>query len=391
LPPVVAGPEAVRYRDAIVLGERLAGRYEVLREIGRGGMGVVYLARDPLLEREVALKVIAAGALDAESRERLLREARVVARLDHPSIMSLYDIGEDDGRLFLVMPFVPGTTLRPLIVEGELRLTDVVDIGIQAAGALEHSHRAGVLHRDVKPENIMVDRWGGALRIRVMDFGLASVASGARLTHSGVIVGTGAYLSPERLTGGVADERADLYALGTVLYECVAGRLPFDGDAYALLYQIVHETPRPLRALARVDDALEQIVMRCLAKAPERRPQHARELRDALTGCRARVADSGEAVALLSTLPRRAAPRPPPGRAGPFVGRQQELAELGRRLDAALGGEAHLCLVAGESGSGKSRLLEELAAMALLRGACVLDGCFAELDEALPLQGFQTS
>ncbi len=174
----------------------LGNRYEVLRELGRGGMGVVYLARDPLLDREVAIKVIPTGVLDAQLHERFRREARAVARLDYPGVVGIHDFGSDDGSLFYVMPLVRGQNLRELAATETLALGEIIDVSRQVAKALEYSHAGGIIHRDIKPENVMVTREGdGKLRARVTDFGLAMTARERRLTDTGMVVGTLAYLA----------------------------------------------------------------------------------------------------------------------------------------------------------------------------------------------------
>src|SRR5437899_1198987 len=158
-----------------MIGSKLASRYEILGELGRGGMGVVYRARDPLLNREVAVKLISSHDLTPELEERFQREAQLVAQMDHPAIVPIHDLGRDQASLFFVMPLVGGTTLLRLIRDQSLRLGEVVDIGVQAAEALDYSHSRGVVHRDIKPANIMVtrDEGGSGVRVRVMDFGLA--------------------------------------------------------------------------------------------------------------------------------------------------------------------------------------------------------------------------
>jgi ABC-type transport system substrate-binding protein len=349
-------------------------------------MGIVYLARDPLLERDVALKLIGEDSLTPELRYRFLREARVVAKLDHPGIVSVYDIGEHGDALFFVMPVVQGTDLRQRLEQAPLRLRELVELGVQASEALAYSHAQGVIHRDIKPENILLLQDSGeGLRIRIADFGLAVAASEHRLTRSGAVIGTVGYLSPEQVAGKAVDARADLYALGTVLYECVAGIPPFEGDVQALLYRIAHEIPRPLRSVAGdVDEELELAIMACLEKDPARRPQQARELASTLTRYRGKIATTERAESLLATTVK---PMRPPMRA-PFVGRHAEFAALQQRLNAAVTGESQLVLVAGETGIGKTRLLDELESLAHARSLRVLRGHFAELDEALPYQGF---
>ena len=265
-----------------MIGTRLLDRYELTDVLGRGGMGVVYRAQDPRLEREVAVKMIPPAALTPEAESRFRREARLVARLDHPSIVPIYDFGVHEGSLFLVMPVLQGRTLDALIRDRELQLGDTLEIIAQAADALDFSHRHDVLHRDIKPENLMVQRVGDGPRVRIMDFGLAVAARADRLTRSGQLFGTLAYVSPERAARSrEEDARSDIYALATVLYECLAGEPPFRGTSVALLYRIAHEHPPSLRDRGvMVDRELEWIVLGCLAKDPDARLQAAGELRD---------------------------------------------------------------------------------------------------------------
>jgi serine/threonine-protein kinase len=274
-----------------MIGQKLGNRYEVLRELGRGGMGVVYLARDTFLEREIAVKLIKASELSVDVRARFLREARVVAKMNHPGIVAVHDIGEHGDALFLVMAFVPGSNLRELFERGEvLRLDELLDLGIQASDALEHAHSLGVVHRDVKPENIMVVRKAGeGLRVLLMDFGLAMALSEQRLTNSGAVMGTVAYMSPEQVAGQGVDARTDVYSLGTVLFEGLSGDVPFSGaDIASILYRIAHQPPPALRSVAaHVDPELAAVVMACLEKDPARRTQRPRDLAAALQRYRA--------------------------------------------------------------------------------------------------------
>ena len=267
-----------------MINTRLSNRYEIIGELGRGGMGVVYRARDPILSREVAVKLISSTDLTAELEGRFQREAQVVAQMDHPAIVPIHDLGRHEGSLFFVMPLVGGTTLLRLIREQSLRLGDVVDIGIQVAEALEYSHARGVVHRDIKPANIMVTREeGSGARVRVMDFGLAHAATESRLTKTGTLVGTVAYLSPEQIASRAFDGRSDIYSLGVVLYECLVGEPPFTGEVQSILYRIVHEIPQPPRGLgAEIREELQDIILRCLEKDPAKRPQKAGQVAEAL-------------------------------------------------------------------------------------------------------------
>ena len=370
------------------LGERLADRFVLTAEIGRGGMGVVYRAQDTVLGREVAVKMISSGLLDAAAVERFRREARTLAQLDHPSILPIHDFGEHQDALFLVMPLVKGTSLRQRIRQADLRLGEALEIAAQVAEALDYSHARGVIHRDIKPENIMIVEELHGLRARVMDFGLARSTTATRVTRGGALLGTLAYLSPEQVGERPMDGRADLYALGTVLYECLCGEPPFSGTTEALLYRVAHEAPPSFeRRGVELDGELAALVLACLAKDPAERPASGGALAAALRRLAGRLGSSlRTAVLAPRVLEPRQGLRPPPGDT-PLVGRLAELGELRARLDAALAGECQLVLLAGETGSGKSRLLEELARLATVRGIRVLRGRFAERQGTLPYQG----
>jgi ABC-type transport system substrate-binding protein len=369
-----------------MIGTRLANRYEIAAELGRGGMGFVYLPHDPLLNRDVAVKLIPPTQLGPESEQRFQREAQVVAQMDHPAIVQIYDFGRHDDSLFFVMALVQGTSLRAFLRQ-ESRLGDIVDVGIQVAEALEYSHTRGVVHRDIKPENVMVAREEGlGVRVRVMDFGLARAATEHRLTRTGTLLGTLGYLSPEQITAKDVDGRADIYALGTMLYECLTGEPPFAGEAQAVVYRIVHEFPQPPRAIGvAVDEELETLVMACLAKSPAERPQRAGEVAEALRRYRTRMRDSDRSRTFSGVTRSYAADRPA---ASPFVGRAKDLAALQQRLNAALAGECQFVVVGGEPGIGKTRLLDEVEALARARQVRVLHGRSIEQDRAFPYQGF---
>ena len=370
-----------------VISAKLANRYELIGELGRGGMGVVYRARDPLLNREVAVKLISSNDLTPELEGRFQREAQLVAQMDHPAIVPIHDLGHDQGSLFFVMPLVSGTNLQRLIRDQSLRLGEVIDIGIQAAEALEYSHSRGVVHRDIKPANIMVtrDEGGSGARVRVMDFGLAHSATESRLTKTGTLVGTVAYLSPEQVASRAFDGRSDIYSLGVVLYECLVGEPPFTGEVQSILYRIVHEIPQPPRALgAEIREELEDIILRCLAKDPAKRPQKAGQVAEALRRHRSSLASDEFRMSVVLSASRVIA-RPA---ASVFVGREKEFAELQRRLNNAIAGEGQFAVVAGEPGIGKTRLLEELKNLATVRKIRVLYGRFVEQDRSFSYQGF---
>jgi ABC-type transport system substrate-binding protein len=369
-----------------MLKSKLSNRYEIASELGRGGMGVVYRARDPILNRDVAVKLIGSSELTSDIEERFQREAQIVAQMDHPGIVPIHDLGRHEGSLFFVMPFVEGTNLRRLLWDSSLRLGEVLDIAIQVADALEYSHSRGVVHRDIKPENIMVVREeGGSPRVRVMDFGLAYASSENRLTKTGTLIGTVGYLSPEQVSSHGFDGRSDIYSLGVVLYECLTGEPPFTGEVQSVLYRIVHEVPQPPRALgAEIREELESIVLQCLEKDPARRPQKAGHVAEALRRHRAglRTDEFGMSVVVTAS---RTYQRPS---ASAFIGREKEFTELQHRLNAAVGGACQFAVVAGEPGIGKTRLLEELKKLATMRKIRVLYGRFVEQDRAFSYQGF---
>ncbi|MHC4940725.1 MAG: ABC transporter substrate-binding protein [Planctomycetota bacterium] len=368
-----------------MLGTTLQDRYVLNAELGRGGMGVVYRAHDPVLDRDVAVKVIPPTHVSPETEERFRREAQLVAQMDHPGIVPVYDFGSHEDSLFLVMPVVPGTSLRPFLEDRSLLLGDVLDVGIAVAEALDYSHSRGVVHRDIKPENTMIERDGsGRLRTRVMDFGLARVSTKTRITQTGMLVGTMSYVSPEQITSIEADHRCDIYSLGTMLYECLAGRTPFAGEMQSVLYRIVHELPQGLRdSGVDVDEELDQLILQCLAKDPAERPQSAGAVAQTLRRVaeRMRESDRHRSVMLRGT---GTAVRPA---VAPFVGRKKEVAAVQARLNAAVAGECQLVLLGGEPGSGKSRILDELENLANARHLRVLHGRFIE-QQSFPYQGF---
>jgi len=248
-----------------VVGSSIS-HYKILAKLGEGGMGVVYKAEDTKLERAVALKFLAAHLVDeGEAKERFLREAKAAAALHHPNICPVYEIDEAQGKTFLAMAFLEGEPLEDGIAKGPLPLKDALEIGRQLAEGLSAAHGKGIIHRDIKPANILVSPEG---RATIMDFGLARLTEASRLTKAEQTVGTAAYMSPEQMQGVEADHRTDIWALGCVLYEMVAGVRPFQGEyAQALAYEIVNQAVEPLTGVrAGVPMELEFIVSKCMAK-----------------------------------------------------------------------------------------------------------------------------
>jgi serine/threonine protein kinase/tetratricopeptide (TPR) repeat protein len=278
------------------------GRFRVLKTLGEGGMGVVYAAHDDRLDRPIAIKMMRAS--DAVARERLLREARAAAKLTHANICRLYEIGEADGELFIAMELLEGESLASRLSRGPMTVTEVAPIALSILDALSALHAAGLVHRDLKPSNVFLTPGG----VKLLDFGLAREAVGleaageTRLTLPGVVVGTPQYMAPEQATGGDADARTDLFALGAILFETLAGRPAFTGGTMVdVLHAVMHEQPPVLTGSPAVS-AVDRVVHRALAKRPDDRfhdaAEMARGLRQALA-----VADTGE-VARARTVVR---------------------------------------------------------------------------------------
>ena len=268
-----------------VLGVEIADRYRLEERLGAGGMSTVYRALDSVLERQVAVKLLAEHLSEDEGFvARFRREALAAAKLIHPNVVQVYDSGHDAGahRHFIVMEFVAGPTVGQVMRErGRLAVADAVDIVSQACEGLEYAHRHGVIHRDVKPGNLLVNPDGV---VKLADFGIAKAAEDSRITQIGSVVGTAAYLSPERARGDEATASADVYSLGVVMYQLLAGRLPFESGSLTELATRQQEgSPDPLDALnPDVPAALARAVTRALAPTPERRYRSAAEMRDAV-------------------------------------------------------------------------------------------------------------
>jgi len=363
-------------------GTLLTNRYRIDEKIGEGGMGVIYRAHDTLLNRPVAIKSLVPALAGEEGIKRLLREAQAAAQLTHPNIVSVHDVIDDGAQRLIIMEYVEGRPLSDLI---PLEVPRALDLAVQVCRALEYAHSQRVIHRDIKPENIMVTSGNVA---KVADFGLARSEGRTRLTQSGLIVGTVAYMAPEQVLGGTVDARSDLYSFGCVLYEVLTGRRPFDGDdPFTVLSQHVNVMPvAPRWHNGAIPPTLDAVIMRLLAKDPADRYQTAAAVADALAPVSAEpegaaVPVRAEAPATRTALLQRIV-------RGRLVGRASELQELREHLDRMLGGEGRLVLLSGEPGIGKTRLAEELAVYAHLRGAWVLRGHCYEQEVGVPYLPF---
>ncbi len=284
--------------------ERRIGPYAIVEEVGRGGMGVVFKARDKRLDRLVAIKMLTPGLnADETAKSRFIAEARAAAGLEHPNIATIYDIGEaTDGRLYIAMAFYEGETLSDRLERGALEIDEAVGIARHVAAGLIRAHERHIVHRDIKPANILLVEGGG---VKILDFGIAKIANLA-LTQSGATIGTVAYMSPEQARGGEVDHRSDIWSLGVVLYEMLAARRAFDGVYQdAVIYAILHEQPAPLRELRKeVPGSLSGIVDRALQRDPADRFESAEALLNALTHLDGRAAASVPSR-LPSAIPER--------------------------------------------------------------------------------------
>ena len=315
----------VESQPTALVGRKL-GPYEILALLGRGGMGVVYVAEDTRLRRRVALKLLPQEMSDRPERlKRFRREAKTVAALSHPNIVTLHSVEDAEGFHFLTMELIEGETLAEAIPQQGFSLERAVDVAHALASALSAAHDRGVLHRDLKPSNVMVSPNGW---VKVLDFGLAKLRPEDELTwiggdgtsllqtQEGKVLGTPSYMSPEQLRGQTADERSDIFSLGLVFYEMLAGRLPFSGETSAeRIASVLRDAPRPLPELRpEIPSSVVRVVERCLQKEPDKRYQSALALREDLANLKreleiSKLIESGAISATRRAKASRLSPR----------------------------------------------------------------------------------
>ena len=293
-------------------GRNTLGRYELLEELGRGAMGVVYKAFDPAVSRIVALKTVRLDITGRDREElirRLRQEAQAAGRLEHPNIVTIFDAGEADGLFYLTMQFVKGQTLGELIAQRKLLpVKEVLAMIEQLCDGLHYAHERGIVHRDLKPSNIITSAEGTQ---KIVDFGVAKIVE-AGTTRAGVVIGTPSYMSPEQAQGGRVDRRSDIFSLGAIFYELLTGEKPFPGNTpTAIIYKIIHEDPIPPRAIEpTVDPRLESVVRKVLAKSPFERFQTCREFQEALRASATKTAPRPEMVEVREPEAKPAQPVP---------------------------------------------------------------------------------
>ena len=261
-------PQPAVSKDAVI-----AGKYRVIEELGRGGMGIVYKAEDTRLKRPVALKFLPPELVHIpEIKDRFMREAQAAAALDHPNICTVYEFDQAEDKAFISMAYIEGQSLRKRIDSGPLELEEALRIATQVAEGLQEAHKRGIVHRDIKSANIMIDARGQA---KVMDFGLARVAGATLMTREGTTMGTVTYMSPEQAQGKEVDHRTDIWSFGVVLYEMLTGELPFKGEhEQAIIHSILKDKPKSItEQKAEIPPSIEQIVFRAIEKDPDKRYQ----------------------------------------------------------------------------------------------------------------------
>lgn len=260
-----------------MIGTILGGRYEILEVVGSGGMAIVYKAKDKLLDRCVAVKMLRDELQDDKDFvERFKAEARSAASLNHPNVVSVFDVGTDGDREYFVMEYIEGITLKEIIDTKQLGWKTACSYGVQIAGAIEHAHRKNIVHRDIKPHNIMITKDNV---VKVTDFGIARAVTSSTIVRAGNVIGSVHYFSPEQASGGAVDFKSDIYSMGVVLYEMLTGKVPFDAEnpvAIAKMH-VDNQARPPMELNPEIPEAVNDIVLKAIAKQPSKRYQKSEE------------------------------------------------------------------------------------------------------------------
>ncbi|MDP2727721.1 MAG: protein kinase, partial [Dehalococcoidia bacterium] len=296
--------------------ETLGGRYRLLEPAGQGGMALVFKAQDSLLDRVVAIKVLRdSWAADADFVSRFRQEARAAARLSHPNIVAIYDVGEDSGRHYIVMEYIEGRSLKEELRQGPLNPLRIVEIGVQICSGLQYAHLKGIIHRDIKPHNILLCQDVA----KIADFGIARAVGSATQTRGGEVLGSPQYLSPEQVKGEEATAASDIYSLGILLYEASTGNPPFQAEStVATALKHINETPVPPQQVnAQIPSPLEAIILKAMAKEPQRRFTNAAQMGQALSDCLARSREETTSLRAVPLPPALIVSTPAPAQAAP--------------------------------------------------------------------------
>lgn len=350
-------------KEALPRGTTFANRYEIIEVLGKGGMGKVYKALDKEINEEVAIKFLKPEiAEDKSIIERFRNELKLARRIAHKNVCKMYHLAKEEKTPYITMEYVSGVSLKDFIQKkGRLPEDEAIDIAQQICRGLSEAHELGVVHRDLKPQNIMIDTKGS---VKIMDFGIARSLMAKGVTQTGMIIGTPDYMSPEQAEGMEVDQRSDVYSLGVILYEMVTGEVPFKGDS-ALSVAVKHKTeraPDPRELNDQVTESLSAVILKCMEKEREKRYQSAEELLSELENIKkgistVAVSPQPQIPAFLSEVEEEAIKEERPV----FVARKQELDKLSQFLETALSGKGQVAFVTGEAGIGKTALVQEFA------------------------------
>ena len=347
--------------EGLTRGTTFAGRYEIIESLGTGGMGKVYRAYDNKIKEEIAIKLLKPEiSMDKKTIERFSNEIRLSRKITHKNVCRMHDLNDDEGAQYITMEYVPGEDLKSFIRRvGHLPSGKAISIGKQICEGLAEAHKLGVIHRDLKPQNIMVDKSGNP---KIMDFGIARSLRAEGITGEGAIIGTPEYMSPEQVEGKETDQRSDIYSLGVVLYEMLTGKVPFEGEnTFSIALKHRDEIPPHPRELnPELSPELSAVILKCMAKEKEKRCQSAQELLSDLNAL-----EKGKERTEAETKPRvlafLAEEKPIKEEKPVFVARESELERLNTFLERSHSGRGQVVFITGEAGSGKTALIQEFS------------------------------